>query len=136
MDRISGAARAALLALLITVPGWAATPIVIDAQKLRVTIDPAACRWSASVRNTAMQINKVYFLPGDDPAGWTVTSAVNNNAVANDPYQLRIYLPDGFTGKRVELQSGLTGTLKTEGNLLTVDFTATTGDDVVWKVYF
>src|ERR1039458_1777747 len=26
-----------------------------------------------------MQINNVYFLPGDDPAGWTVTSTINNN---------------------------------------------------------
>jgi len=79
MKRISEAARATLIALLITAPGWAATPIVIDTQKLRVTVDPAACRWSASVKNTPMQINNVYFLPGDDPAGWTVTSAVNNN---------------------------------------------------------
>jgi hypothetical protein len=36
----------------------------------------------------------------------------------------------------VELSEGLTGTLKTEGNLLTVDFTSTTGKDVDWKVYF
>jgi len=26
--------------------------------------------------------------------------------------------------------------MKTDGNLLTVDFTAATGDDVAWKVYF
>ena len=55
---------------------------------------------------------------------------------ANDPYRLRVCLAGGFTGKRVELPPGLTGTLKTEGNLLTVDFTATTGGDVVWNVYF
>jgi len=49
---------------------------------------------------------------------------------------LRIYVPDGFSGKRVELSDGLAGTLKTEGNLLTVDFTSTTGKDVEWKVFF
>lgn len=49
-----------------------------------------------------------------------------SRAVAGDAYQLRIYLPDGFSGKRVELPAGLTGILKTEGNLLTADFTATT----------
>jgi hypothetical protein len=59
-----------------------------------------------------------------------------SRAVARDPYQLRIYLPDGFAAKRVELSEALVGTLKTEGNLLTVDFTSTTGKDVDWKVYF
>jgi hypothetical protein len=59
-----------------------------------------------------------------------------SRAVARDPYQLRIYVPEGFAAKRVELSEGLTGTLKTEGNLLTVDFTSTTGKDVDWKVYF
>src|SRR5664280_2577016 len=59
-----------------------------------------------------------------------------SRAVAGDPYQLRIYVPDGFAAKRVELSEGLAGTLKTEGNLLTVDFTSTTGKDVDWKVYF
>jgi hypothetical protein len=53
-----------------------------------------------------------------------------------DPYQLRIYVPDGFAAKRVELSEGLAGTLKTEGNLLTVDFTSATGKDVDWRVYF
>jgi hypothetical protein len=59
-----------------------------------------------------------------------------SRAVARDPYQLRIYLPDGFNAQRVELSEGLSGVLKTEGNLLTVDFTSTTGHDVDWKVYF
>jgi hypothetical protein len=30
----------------------------------------------------------------------------------------------------------MTGTMKTDGSLLMVDFTAPTGDDVAWKVYF
>ena len=25
-----------------------------------------------------MQMNNIYFLPGDDPSGWTVTGTVNN----------------------------------------------------------
>jgi hypothetical protein len=59
-----------------------------------------------------------------------------SRAVAGDPYQLRIYVPDGFTARRVELSGGLAATMKTDGNLLTVDFTATTGNDVTWQVYF
>jgi len=31
-----------------------------------------------------------------------------SRAVAGDPYQLRIYVPEGFTAKRVELSGGLT----------------------------
>jgi len=59
-----------------------------------------------------------------------------SRAVANDPYQLRIYLPAGFTAKRVELSGGLTGKLATDGLLLTVDYIATAGSDVEWKVFF
>jgi hypothetical protein len=59
-----------------------------------------------------------------------------SRAVAGDPYQLRIYVPDGFSAKRVDLPAGITGALKTEGDLLTVDFTAPTGNDVQWKVFF
>jgi hypothetical protein len=59
-----------------------------------------------------------------------------SRAVANDPYQLRIYVPEGFTAKRVELSEGLTGKMSTDGNLLTVDYTSTTGKDVDWKVFF
>jgi len=59
-----------------------------------------------------------------------------SRVVAGDPYQLRIYIPDGFTAKRVELSDGIAATMKTDGNLLTVDFTAPTGKDVEWKVFF
>ena len=59
-----------------------------------------------------------------------------SRAVSGDPYQLRIYLPDGFTAKRAELSEGLTGKMATDGNLLTVDYTSSTGKDVEWKVYF
>jgi hypothetical protein len=59
-----------------------------------------------------------------------------SRAVANDPYQLRIYVPDGFTAKRVELSGGLAAKMATDGPLLTVDYTAAAGDDVEWKVFF
>lgn len=59
-----------------------------------------------------------------------------SRAVAGDPYQLRIYVPDGFTAKRVELSDGIAATMKTDGNLLVADFTASSGKDVDWKVYF
>jgi hypothetical protein len=59
-----------------------------------------------------------------------------SRAVAGDPYQLRFYVPEGFTAKRVELSGGLTGRLATDGPLLTVDYTAQAGNDVEWKVFF
>jgi hypothetical protein len=60
-----------------------------------------------------------------------------SRAVANDPYQLRIFLPDGFAAKSVTLPDGLPpATLHTEANLLTVDFTAPTGNDVAWRIFF
>lgn len=59
-----------------------------------------------------------------------------SRAVAGDPYQLRFYVPEGFTASRVELSGGLTGTLAMDGCLLTVDYTASSGLDVEWKVFF
>jgi hypothetical protein len=59
-----------------------------------------------------------------------------SRALAGDPYQLRIYVPEGFTAKRVELSGGLTGKLALDGRLLTVDYTASSGADVEWKVFF
>jgi hypothetical protein len=59
-----------------------------------------------------------------------------SRAVIGDPYQLRIYVPTGFTAKRVELSDGLTAVMNMEGNLLTVDYTSSTGKDVEWKVFF
>ena len=57
----------------------AETPIGVDTQNLLVSVDPAACRWSAEVKGTPMRLNDVHFLPGDDPSGWTVVSTVNRN---------------------------------------------------------
>jgi hypothetical protein len=59
-----------------------------------------------------------------------------SRAVAGDPYQLRIYVPDGFAAKRVELSGSLTAKMATDGPLLMVDFTTSTGNDVEWKVFF
>jgi hypothetical protein len=59
-----------------------------------------------------------------------------SRAVAGDPYQLRIYVPDGFKPKQVQLSDGLQGKITTDGKLLMVDFTTTTGNDVNWKVVF
>src|SRR5208283_614583 len=59
-----------------------------------------------------------------------------SRAVAGDPYELRIYVPDGFTAKRVEVSDGATATLRTDGHLLLVDFTTSTGKDAEWKVFF
>ena len=64
-------------------PIGAGVPIVVDTKTLAVTVDPTACRWSASVKGTPMQIDDVYFLPGDDASGWTVTSAVDRNDTNN-----------------------------------------------------
>ena len=59
-----------------------------------------------------------------------------SRAVAGDPYQLRIYVPEGFSVKRAELSDGLKASLKTDGNLLTVDYNSSTGKDVEWKIFF
>ena len=76
---LSAVALFAALALLPFEPVHAAAPIRIDARNLLVTVDPTACRWSAEVKGTPMMLNDVYFLPGDDPAGWAMTSSVDNN---------------------------------------------------------
>ena len=59
-----------------------------------------------------------------------------SRAVAGDPYQLRFYVPEGFSATRAELSENLAAALKADGRLLTVDFTSTTGKDVEWKVFF
>jgi len=59
-----------------------------------------------------------------------------SRAVAGDPYQLRVYVPEGFAARSVELAGNIPTTLKTEGALLTVDFVAPSGNDVDWKVFF
>jgi hypothetical protein len=59
-----------------------------------------------------------------------------SRAVAGDPYQLRIYVPEGFTAQRVELSDSIAATMQADQNLLVVDFRAFTGKDVEWSVWF
>jgi hypothetical protein len=91
---------------------------------------PMLVSTSRHVRQMAFDIKDMAY-----DAGQRVLRGVSR-AVAGDPYQLRIYVPDGFSAKRVGLPAGITASMKTEGNLLTVDFTAPTGDDVQWEVFF
>jgi hypothetical protein len=60
-------------------PTGAATPVLVETQNLRVSVDPTTCRWSAQVKGSEMQLNDVHFLPNDDPSGWTVTSSVDQD---------------------------------------------------------
>ena len=41
------------ISLLLSLPANAATPIKIDTKNLIVTVDAAACRWSAEVKGNA-----------------------------------------------------------------------------------
>jgi hypothetical protein len=91
---------------------------------------PVLISTSRHVRQMAFDIKDLAY-----DAGQRMLRGVSR-AVAGDPYQLRIYVPEGFSGKRVELSEGLAGTMKTDGTLLTVDYTSSTGKDVEWKVYF
>lgn len=42
-----------------------------------------------------------------------------SRAVVGDPYQMRIFIPDGFKAEQVQLSEGLQVKMKTVGNLLT-----------------
>jgi hypothetical protein len=90
---------------------------------------PVLISTSRHIRQMAFDIKDLKY-----NSGQRALSGVSR-AVAGDPYQLRIYLPDGFSGKRVELSGGLTATMETDGNLLMVNYTTSNGDDVTWKVY-
>jgi len=91
---------------------------------------PVLISTSRHVRQMAFDIKDLAY-----DAGQRVLSGVSR-AVAGDPYQLRIYVPDGFSAKRAALSNGLTATMKTDGNLLTVNYTSSAGNDVEWKIFF
>jgi hypothetical protein len=91
---------------------------------------PVLISTSRHVRQMAFDIKDLAY----DGAQRTLKGT--SRSVAGDPYQLRIYVPDGFTAKRLELSDNVTSLMKTEGNLLTVDFTTASGKDVDWKVSF
>jgi len=91
---------------------------------------PVLISTSRHVRNMAFDIKDLAYDGGQRVLHGT------SRAVAGDPYQLRIYLPDGFAAKRVELSEGLQAKMATNEHLLTVDLTSSTGKDVDWKVFF
>ena len=57
-------------------------------------------------------------------------------AVSGDPYQVRIYIPDGYQFKSIERPRDLKATTTTDGALLIVDFATSTDEDVSWTVSF
>jgi hypothetical protein len=91
---------------------------------------PVLISTSRHIRQMAFDIKDMAYDGGQRMLGGV------SRAVAGDPYQLRIYVPDGFTPKRVELSGGLVASMATNGHLLTVDYTSATGNDVEWKVFF
>src|ERR1035437_11027279 len=60
-----------------------ARSIEVATETLKLSVDPATCRWSAKLKGSDVQLNNVHFLPGDDPAGWAVTSTVNRDDRSN-----------------------------------------------------
>jgi len=91
---------------------------------------PVLLSTSRHVRQMAFDIKDLAY-----DSGQRVLSGVSR-AVAGDPYQLRIYVPDGFSAQRVQLSDGLSATMKTKENLFTADYVSTTGKDVTWKIFF
>ena len=91
---------------------------------------PILISTSRHIRQMAFDIKNLAY------DGKNQTLEGTSRSVAGDPYQLRIYVPEGFTPKRFELTNGLVGTMKTDDSLLTIDYTSSTGVDVGWKVYF
>lgn len=85
---------------------------------------------SRHVRQMAFDVRRLAW-----DAGQNRMSGVSR-AVSGDPYQLRIYVPAGYRFDRVELPSNLSAKPVMEGNLLTVDYTTSTGDDVAWNIDF
>jgi hypothetical protein len=91
---------------------------------------PVLISTSRHVRQMAFDIKDLTYLSHDRVLRGT------SRAVAGDPYQLRVYVPDGFTAARAELGDGLACATKLDGHLLMVNFTASTGKDIEWRVFF
>lgn len=91
---------------------------------------PVLISTSRHVRQMAFDIKDLAY---DDPQRML---RGNSRMVAGGPYQLRLYVPDNFSVKRVELTNSLTATMKTDGNLLTVDVVSSTDKDAEWKLFF
>jgi hypothetical protein len=104
-------------------------PIKIETNNILISIDASACRWSAHIKGTAMQMNDVYFLPGDDPSGWTVTSSVNND----DNNNLGSFITVALQGKKPgQLDFDYQISISKTGNdiLVSLGRTNNTGKDV------
>ena len=91
---------------------------------------PVLLSTSRHVRQMAFDVRRLAW-----DAGQNRMSGVSR-AVGGDPYQLRIYVPAGYRFDRVELPSNLSAKPVMDGNLLTVDYTTLTGDDVAWNISF
>jgi hypothetical protein len=91
---------------------------------------PVLLSTSRHVRQMAFDIRKL----GYDASRRVLQGT--SRAVPGDPYQLRIYVPGGFQAQRAEVSDGIAAEMRTEGNLLAVNFTSATGNDVEWKVFF
>jgi hypothetical protein len=59
-----------------------------------------------------------------------------SRAVAGDPYRLSIHVPAAYQLDRVTLPAGLTAKTSAEGELLMVNYTTTSNEDVPWSVRF
>jgi hypothetical protein len=59
-----------------------------------------------------------------------------SRAVSDDPYQLRIYVPEGYRFDSLNLPHDLKATTATDGRLLIVEYTTSTDNEVSWRVSF
>ena len=91
---------------------------------------PLLVSTSRHIRQMAFDIKKLAW------SGDTKSLSGLSRAVSGDPYQLRIYVPAGFSLERVNLSGGLKAVTNTDGQLLTVDFTTSDDSDVTWSVFF
>jgi hypothetical protein len=91
---------------------------------------PALLSTSRHVRQMAFDIKTVTW---DDAANQLRGTS---RAVSGDPYQLRIYVPDGYRFDSVNLLQALDATTAVDRNLLTVDYITSSDNDVPWAVSF
>ncbi len=91
---------------------------------------PVLISTSRHVRQMAFDIKRV-----DYDASRRVLQG-RSRAVSGDPYQLRVYVPDGFKAQRAEVSDGIATEMLADGNLLAVNFKSSSGNDVEWKIFF
>lgn len=91
---------------------------------------PVLLSTSRHVRQMAMDMKKLNW----DPAAKTLSGL--SRAVSGDSYRLSIHVPAPYELDRVTLPAGLSASTSAEGDLLLVNYTTTTDDDVAWSVHF